>query len=128
MKLNKRTIIIVLIVAVVAYFVWKKMKAATATANDSTPTVSGVDLDSVDSIIGAIGATSSEKTYVKRIEQKIADSPTWQSRIITKADNNGLTYAQQVVCDAYWLLYHDDATDTWKDARGWKQTKKVKEL
>lgn len=128
MKLNKRTIIIVLIVAVVAWFIWKKMKAATATANDSTPNVSGVDLDSVDSIIEAIGATSSEKTYIKRIEQKIADSPTWQASVATNAENNGLTYAQQVVCDAYWLLYADTENSVWKDDRGWKQTKKVKEL
>ena len=130
MKLNKKTIIIAIVVAVVAFLLWKRMKAKSAVGVETEETVSnGTNTSSIDSILSAIGATSSEIANVRRTASAIDASPSWTERVVAKAKKNGITFQQQVVCEAIWMLYHPNgswiAANGQSADRGGKLTNKV---
>lgn len=114
MQINNKIIIILIVAAVVAYFVWKKAKEAKA-ATGTGPTAPG-GVESVEGVIAASGMTSTDAAYVRQFQTKREASLTDKAQIETKAISRGLTYAQMLALDALWTKYYDNATGDFKTA------------
>lgn len=104
MNISKKTLIIIaIVVVIVGFLVWKHMRdnqdPDTATSTSSSK--------SVDEILTAIGAESNVKSYVRSVVHKINASSAWKQDVIGKAKNNGLTFNQQAVLEALWVMYKD---------------------
>ena len=123
MKIEKKHIVILIVVAVVAYILWKRYKSSQAV--DSVKTVD--TKDDVELILNAIGANTAEKAHVRKFYKNVKASDAATITMNDKAADNGLTFEQQIVCDGIWT-YYIDTDGHWKDDRGWQLTKKVKNL
>lgn len=135
MKIEKKHIIIAIVVAVAAYLVWKKRKGQTEAGNTS----SAVYADSVDSIIAASGMTSSDAAKVRSFVQGIEASAVKKEQMEQKAISRGFTYAQMLVLDGLWTIYckMDNGTSVFKDEYAdnatvksyyWRVAKAIKSL
>ena len=102
MKIEKKHIIIAIVVAVVAYFLWKRYKNSQAddTAEKTVPVTSDVN-----AILKAIGASDSQKDKIREIVRKINASTDWKRSLEEKAEEEGLTYEQEAVVAAIWTVY-----------------------
>lgn len=124
MKIEKKHIIIILIVvAVVAYLIWRR------NSDTVTDPVTGEEVslkDDINAILTKIGANTEEKSYVRNFARSVEAKPLWKENVQEKADSNLLTYEQQLVCDALWTKYN--GANGWSNPRGWKLIAKVKEL
>lgn len=115
MKIEKKHIIIAIVVAVVAYLLWKRSKSETEGTGTGTGAPTKSDLDV---ILDAAGANSALKQYVRNFAQSVEKNPKWKQDIMDKASDNGYTYAQQLVLDAFWTKYHNE-DGSWKDSTPW---------
>lgn len=117
--MKKKTIIILAIVAVAAYLLWKKgvFSKNTAASSGDTP-APGVDVNSVEAIIAASGMTSTDASVVRKFVAKTEASAARKAEIERKAIERGYTYAQMVVLDALWSKYLtlSNGQSVWKDA------------
>lgn len=117
MKLNTKTIIIILVVVVAAYLVWRQYRKqnayyGTASAADTVPASSAVD--SVEGVIAASGMTSTDAAYVRQFQSSVEASNVRREQMEQKAIQRGYTYAQMLVLDAIWTKYYDNATSNFK--------------
>lgn len=103
MKINTKTVIIVALVAAAVYFVWRKLKESKAA---SAASGSGANTKTVEYILANIPFTSAEVKEIRYVNTASRSSAIWMENIQKKAAENGLTYDQQVVLDAIWLLYN----------------------
>lgn len=125
MKIEKKHIIIVaIVVAVVAYLLWKRSRSVVADGSSGT---GASQKTTVDGVLAAAGANSELKRYARNIERSIEKNPKWKQSIMDKADDNGYTYAQQVVIEAFWMKYRNE-DGTWKDDTPWGVLAAVKDL
>ena len=124
MKIEKKHIIIAIVVAVVAYLLWKRSKSVVT--DGATGTVASPKT-TVDGVLAAAGANSELKRYARNIERSIEKDPKWKQSIMDKAADNGYTYAQQVVLEAIWLKYTDNEGH-YKEDTPWDVLAAVKDL
>lgn len=125
MKIEKKHIIIAIVVAVVAYLLWKRSRSV-APDGYSAGTVASPKT-TVDGVLAAAGANSDLKRYARNIERSIEKDPKWKQSIMDKAADNGYTYAQQVVLEAIWLKYTDNEGH-YKEDTPWDVLAAVKDL
>ena len=124
MKIEKKHIIIAIVVAVVAYLLWKRSKSVETDGSSGT---GASPKTTVDGVLAAAGASSELKRYARNIERSIEKDPKWKQSIMDKADDNGYTYAQQVVLEAIWLKYTDNEGH-YKEDTPWGVLAAVKDL
>lgn len=109
MEKKTKTIVIVAIVALVVWYLWKKgvfgkgSGSSSGSSNSSAP--AGVDLNSVESIIAASGMTSSDAAAVRKFANSVNSSLVKQQKMERKAAERGYTYAQMLVLDGLWTVY-----------------------
>ncbi len=116
MQLNNRTIIII-VVAVAAYLVWKKAKESKATDDTTATAPTALEgAESVEGVIAASGMTAADAAYVRQCQQRWEASLTERSKIETDAIAKGYTYVQMLVLKALWVKYYDNATADFKPA------------
>lgn len=131
MKSSKKTIIIILVVAVVAYLLWKKSHNSSQSSTD-TPTTAPDDPSSLNYILTHISFTSRERQAIENM-RKAADASemTYQS-IMSKANENKVSFDQQLVLDAIWNLYTENgswvAGPDGSRSYGWNLQQKVLKL
>lgn len=130
MKINTKTIVIALVVALAAFLVWwmlKKKKDGAYTAGSSDPATGTVDY-----IIANIPFTNAEIRKIRAVQSTVNASTTSLENVRSKAARNGRTLDEQIVLDAIWLLYHPK--DAWiagpdgKTSYGWNLQQKVLNL
>lgn len=124
MKIEKKHIIIAIVVAVVAYLLWKRSRSVEIDGSSGT---GASPKTTVDGVLAAAGANSELKRYARNIERSIEKDPKWKQSVMDQADDNGYTYAQQVVLSAIWLKYRNE-DGTWKDDTPWGVIAAVKEM
>ncbi len=124
MKIEKKHIIIAIVVAVVAYLLWKRSRSM---VTDGTSGTVASPKTTVDGVLAAAGANSELKRYVRNIEKAIEKDPKWKQSVMDKAADNGYTYAQQVVLEAIWLKYTDNEGH-FKEETPWGVIAAVKEM
>lgn len=125
MKVNvKRLLIILVVVAVAAYFVWKNRKDekdekdAKGENPGSSAGSSSVDKNSTESIISALKMPGNNETHRQYLRQNCAKFDadlTTKAFIETKAEKNNVTYAQQAVMDASYLIFFTQEGGEWKE-------------
>lgn len=131
MKLNKKTIIILIVVAVVAYLLWKRSKATGVTDSGSNTPVD--DPTSLDYILENVNFTSTERAKILALKKKVDTNVSYRQNIQDKADAKGRSFDQQLVLDAIWILYNP-TNNAWIDGPdgsidyGWKLQQKVLQL
>lgn len=140
MKISKKTIIILVVVAVAVYLLWKRGKGsgsvfASALSETSAPV--GTSVDNIESIIAASGMTSTDASYVRSLCAQVDGNLTQKANIEMKAIERGLTYAQMCVLDAFWMKYCRmvDGVSQFKEGTSdavksyyWKVTGQIKKL
>ena len=121
MKNNKKTIIIIaIVVAVVAYLVWKNRKGSDD-PGETTSTSSGM---SVKSILSSIGASATVKSYVNNIVAKINKNAVWKQKILDQAAAEDITFNQAAVLNALWLMY-DNKDEAGNHKLSWSEFDKL---
>lgn len=115
MKIEKKHIIIAIVVAVVAYLLWKRSRSV---ATDGSSGTGASPKTTVEGVLAAAGANSELKRYARNLERSIEKNPNWKQSVMDKAADNGYTYAQQVVLEAIWMKYTNE-DGTWKDGAPW---------
>ncbi len=133
MQINKKTIIILIVVAVAAFLLWKRSKMRTVTAD--TGSGGYVDDGSVEGIVAASGMTTADARYVRSFANSVESSLSKKAEMESKALLKGYTYEQMVVLDALWTKYcqmvsgasqfKDGITDQQKSYY-WTVTQKIK--
>lgn len=119
MKMNKRLILILIVLAVTAYLLWKKgVFAKDESAGAGTGGNAGAK--STKAIIDALtGVAGSHKDYLRKYCEQIESDPEKKASVEAKAADNGVTYAQQAVMDASYVLYYTNETGVWKPKADW---------
>lgn len=115
MKIEKKHIIIVLVVAVIAWLLWKKGVFSKALTDATGIAASPIDpADSLEGVIAASGMTTAEARFTRDMAQSVEKSLSWKASIEEKAKERGLTYWQMLCIDAMWQMYYDSATNDFK--------------
>lgn len=127
MKINKKTVIIMLVVAVVVYLLWRRSKQTMVVTYSGDATVTAEpDHTTLDYILTHIDFNSSERNKIEAYRLACESQNTLRQSIQAKAIKNGLSFDQQLVCEALWVLYHTD--NGWTNDRGWKLINEVKSI
>lgn len=130
MKISKKTIIIILIVvAVAAWLLWKRKGTSPKEGDASSDAPSGPVPGTLDYYLANIAFTTAERNKILAVKDAVADSVTWREQLKAKANANGYTLDQQIVLDAIWLLYHPNeawiAGPNGSTSYGWNLQQKV---
>ena len=112
MKLNKKTIIILIVVAVVGWLLWKRYKANNAVATETT-TGTKLDPNNLEDVITAAKINSAQAEKVRQKARDCEASVTMHDSITQKAADKGNTFEQQVLFEALYPLFHVKQGDTW---------------
>ena len=131
-NINKKTIIIALIVVAVAvYLLWKRGTFSKVTGSfGSEPDAH--DPTSLDYILEHINFTSAERAKIVALSKACETDAARKQWMKDKAIEKGHSYDQRIVLDAIWMLYHSDSG--WIDDAGsasdygWKLQQKVLQL
>lgn len=126
MKINKKTIIIALVMAVVFYLLWKKSKQTSVMVVGGDTLTAEPDHTTLDYILTHIDFTTAERNKIEAYRNACESQSTLRQSVQAKAVKNGISYDQQLVCEALWVLYHDNSG--WTNDRGWKLIAEVKSL
>ena len=130
----------IILIAALAFAGWTYLRSKSGKSSftdgsgdsgGSGKNTSGVNINSVDSILENLDFTQEERSFVKNVQMRIKNSTLWSESVRNKATQKGNTLAKQVVIDALWLLYSGKDSDGniyWKNARGWQMTMMVKDL
>ena len=111
MKISKKTIVIVIVVLVAAWLLWKRIKE---NKNTIANAVSGIDKYSVDDVISAAGITGTKADKLRSEVNYLNSTSTWRSQIEDKALEKGRTYEQQVVITALYSFHYKKEDASWK--------------
>lgn len=131
MKITKKNIIIAAVVAVVAYLLWKRMKGSTTVVTVGESLTAEPDHTTLDYILTHISFTNEERKKIDSLLKATQTSNLTKQQIQAKANERGISFDQQLVLDAIWLLYHPD--NEWESVNndpqyGWKLQQKVLSL
>lgn len=116
---TKRLLIILVVVAVAAYFVWKNRKDEGEGKGETPNSPSGtssVDKNSTESIIASLKMPQNNETHRQYLRYNcdlIEGNLTRKSTVEAKAEKNGVTYAQQAVMDASYLIFFKEEGGKW---------------
>lgn len=134
MKANwKRLIIILVVVAVAAYFIWQNKKeegtdsgstdnGGSSNSGSGNSNSGSSKKDSTEAIIASLtGVAGSHKDYLRMYCARFESDPETKASLQAKADANGVTYAQQAVMDASYLIYYTNETGLWKPKADWAE-------
>lgn len=113
MKLNKKTIIILIVVAVVGWLLWKRYKTNAVTGTDSTASTKTLDPNNLEDVITAAKINSAQAEKVRQKARDCEASVTMHDSIAQKAADKGNTFEQQVLFEALYPLFHVKQGDTW---------------
>ena len=121
MEISKKTIIIVIIVAVVAYVLWKKRKGAVGLEEVDVSVggaSSGLDPHNLeDCMTAAFGNDKYADVFRKQVRNVEADAnrmQTYKDTIMARAAENGFTYEQQLVLQgSYQECYRKGEDGNW---------------
>lgn len=123
MKIDEKTIIIIIVVAVAAYLIWKKNRATAGLdvngdIDISDTTATGYDKNNLEDVIkvafngdtyASLFAEKSRKVY-----RNNTANMTDQAKYQEKADLKGYTFAQMAVIDgAYIECFKKQSDGTW---------------
>lgn len=132
MKISKKTIIIAIVAAVAAYLLWKKGKEGNVASLGDATLTAAPDTTSLNYILTHVSFTADERKKIEALRKAAEASEMTYQGIVAKANANGLSYDQQLVLDAIWLLYTQDGQ--WKtgpdgtSSYGWNLQQKVLNL
>lgn len=128
MKISKKTLIIILVVvAVAAWLLWKRGASRDGSDQGGTsPSTAEPDHTTLDYILSHITFNADERTKIEAYRQACAASNTKRQDVQAKAYRNNLSFDQQLVCEALWTLHTADGS--WTDPRGWQLTEEVKNI
>ena len=131
MKIEKKTIVIIVIVAVAAFLLWKRYKGNRAQASDvgtsaDTDTTGTSGNVSLDYILTHINFNTEERKKIEEVRNSIENSTMWHQSVEAQAYQNGISFDQQLVCSALWLLYNKNGK--WINDRGWRLSSETKKL
>lgn len=114
MKLNKKTIIILIVVAVVGWLLWKRYKTnAVTTGTVSASSGARLDPNNLEDVITAAKINSSLAAKVREKQAACDASNTIHDTVAQKAAAKGNTFEQQVLFEALYSVYHVKEGDTW---------------
>lgn len=131
-------IIIAIVAAVAMWLLWKKglFSKLNATAksldfSDIKP-VSGDSAIDIEYILSHVVLDSQERNAINKLAEKCKTDADTRQSIQAKAYKNGLSFDQQVACDAIWMLYHEYSNGVWSSGwtsdRGWTINSEIKKL
>lgn len=124
--MKKKLIIVLIIVAVAVYLLWKKGVFSKKVAGE---TLTGPAPGTLDYYLANIDFTTTERNKILAVKDAVAASVTWREQLQAKANANGRTFDEQLVLAAIWLLYHPkDAWIAGPDGStnyGWRLQQKV---
>lgn len=132
-NINKKTIIIAIVVAVAVYLLWKKGLFSKDAPNNASyvddPSVT--DPTSLDYILSHIDFNDTVRDMIKTLLNKTKVDKTYYQKIMAKAKENHYSFDQQLVLDAIWYVYHTD--NGWIEVNGstnygWRLQQKVLNL
>lgn len=112
--MKKRTIIILVIVALVVFLIWKKRQSEKALAGMASEAGNGLNKHDVNDVIKAAGLTGSKATLVAKEVKYLNSTTDWRNKIESKAAEKGRTYEQQVVIEALYAFHYKMADADWK--------------
>lgn len=112
--MKKRTIIILVIVALVVFLIWKKRQSEKALAGMASGTGNGLNKHDVNDVIKAAGITGANATLVAKEVKYLNSTTDWRNKIESKAAEKGRTYEQQVVIEALYAFHYKLADADWK--------------
>lgn len=131
--MKKKTIIILIVLAVAVYLLWKRGTFSKVTGlSGSEPDAHVDDPTSLNYILEHINFTSAERAKIVALSKACEADAARKQWMQDKAIEKGHSYDQQIVLDAIWLLYHSDSG--WIDDAGsasdygWKLQQKVLQL
>ncbi len=110
MKMNKKTVIIILVIIVAGFLIWRNRKGTPVYGTDASALSEPSDSPntSLDYILSHVELNSVEREKIDRVRQKLTPGTAFYQNIQAKAYKNGLSFDQQMVCDAMWQLYKID--------------------
>lgn len=126
MKLNKKTIIVILVVAVVAFLLWKRYKGQSATGGSGAASSgSYLNPNNLEDVIKAAQISSDLAAKVREKASACEASVKVHDTVAEKAAEKGNTFEQQVLFEALYPLYHVNNNGTWvakseSDSNTWK--------
>lgn len=132
MKIEKKHIIIAIVVAVAVYLLWKRGVFAkdTGTGDDGTggsPTASSPA--SLDYILTHVTFNGAERERINSVYNRAMTDKSYQQWIQAEANAKGYSFDQMVVLKVLWALYHPaNASEPWTNDRGWQLQQEVLQL
>lgn len=119
MKMNKKTIAIIVVVAVAAFLLWRRSKKSAGGATGvaiapASASGSGLSKTNVDDVIEAAGLTGSKAETVRKEVKYLKSNLNWSSQIEDKAAEKGRTYEQQLVIEALYAFHYKNDDASWK--------------
>ncbi len=132
--MKKKTIIILIVLAVAVYLLWKRGTFSKVTGSfGSEPDAHVDDPTSLDYILEHINFNDDERKRIESRRQKSLTDKSYYQKILGKANEKGRSFDQQLVLDAIWSLYNP-TNNAWIDGPdgssdyGWKLQQKVLQL
>ena len=112
--MKKRTIIILIIVALAVFLFWKKRQSEKAVADVVSEAGTGLNKYDVNDVIKAAGLTGSKATLVAKEVKYLKSNLRWNAAIEEKAETKGRTNEQQLVIEALYAFHYKKADADWK--------------
>ncbi len=128
MQINKKTIIILIVVAVAAWLLWKRSKMRTVTADTgSGGGGESQDATSLDYILTHVDFNGTEREKINAVYNRAMTDKSYYQSILASANAKGYSFDQMVVLKALWALYNP-TNSQWANERGWKLQQEVLKL
>lgn len=132
MKIEKKHIIIAIVVAVAVYLLWKRGMFAKVSAGSDLGEGGGsyaTDTTSLSYILSHINFTIDERNKINAMAARAKSDESYYQYIASKAYEKGHPFDQQLVLEAIWSLYHPGldwiAGPDDKTSYGWNLQQKV---
>lgn len=100
MKINKKVIIVVLVVAV---FLWLFLRKRNASSE--TVPVDPTETKDLNYILERVTFDANERKSIKSVYNSAANDIDYKQDLLAKAANNGVNYYQQVAMDGLYLIF-----------------------
>ena len=114
---NKKLIIILIVAAVAAYLLWKRKGTIVETETIAVST-GGLNPSDLEDVITAAQISNTQAALVREKASAAESMASLKNTIQEKATDKGNTYAQQVLFEAIYPVYHKKVDGAWviKDA------------
>lgn len=135
--MDKKKIIIIVVVVALLYLLYKNgsldslLKKDTGSDSDgssgtsNTSNSSGINLNDTNSIINATSMSETKrkacKSMVRHIESRIAKGEWSKANVNEQADDNGVTYEQQMVLNSIYQMWATASSLTQKQYETYRE-------